>query len=163
MSKQKITPCLWFDNNAEEAVNFYTSVFKHSKIHKVMRYGEAGPGAEGSVMTISFQIEGQDFLALNGGPQFKFNEAISLIVNCEDQKEVDELWTKLTQDGGQESQCGWLKDKFGMSWQITPKALIEMVQDKDPEKAQRVFRAMLGMKKIQIDELEEAYEGAKAR
>ena len=160
MSKQKIIPCLWFDHNAEEAVNFYVSVFKHSKIHKVTRYGDVGPGPVGSVMTISFQIENQDFLALNGGPQFKFNEAVSLIVNCEDQKEVDELWAKLTQNGGQESQCGWLKDKFGLSWQITPIALMEMMQDRDPEKSKRVMEAMLKMKKIEIDQLEEAYEGA---
>lgn len=160
MSKQKITPCLWFDNNAEEAVNFYTSVFKHTKIHKIVRYGDAGPGPKGSVMTVSFQIEGQDFLALNGGPQFKFNEAISMIVNCEDQKEVDELWAKLTQNGGQESMCGWLKDKYGLSWQITPTVLMEMMQDRDAEKAKRVMEAMLRMKKIEIDRLEDAYEGA---
>jgi predicted 3-demethylubiquinone-9 3-methyltransferase (glyoxalase superfamily) len=161
MSKQQITPCLWFDHEAEEAVNFYTSIFKHSKIHKVTHYGDAGPRPAGSVMTISFQLAGQDFLALNGGPQFKFTEALSLMVNCEDQKEVDELWTKLTQGGGQESQCGWLKDKFGLSWQIVPNALSEMIQDKDPERAQRVMKAMLQMKKIEIDQLEEAYAGAR--
>lgn len=160
MSKQKITPCLWFDNNAEEAAHFYTSVFEHSKILKVNRYGEAGPGPAGSVMTVLFDIHGQEFLALNGGPQFKFNEAVSLIVNCEDQKEVDEMWAKLTQ-GGQESQCGWLKDKYGLSWQIVPTALMEMIQDKDPEKSQRVFKAMLQMKKIEIDQLEDAYAGAR--
>ena len=160
MSKQKITPCLWFDGNAEEAVHFYMSVFKHSKIHKIVRYGDVGPGQKGSVMTVSFQIEGQDFLALNGGPQFKFNEAISLIVNCGDQKEVDELWTKLTQNGGQESMCGWLKDKYGLSWQITPTILPEMIQDNNAEKAKRVMEAMMQMKKIDIERLEEAYEGA---
>ena len=159
MSKQKITPCLWFDNNAEEAAEFYTSIFKHSKILKITRYGDAGPGPKGGVMTVSFELNGQEFLGLNGGPQFKFTEAISLIVNCDDQKEVDEMWTKLT-SGGQESQCGWLKDKFGLSWQIVPTALTEMIQDKDPEKSQRVLRAMLQMKKIEIDQLEEAYAGA---
>ncbi|TMQ69694.1 MAG: VOC family protein [Candidatus Eisenbacteria bacterium] len=159
MSKQKITPFLWFDSNAEEAAEFYTSVFKHSKIHKTTRYGDAGPGPKGSVMTISFQLEGQDFLALNGGPQFKFNEAISFMVNCDNQKEVDEMWSRLSQ-GGQEGQCGWLKDRYGLSWQIVPAALPELLQDKDPEKSRRVMEAMLQMKKIDIERLEEAHAGA---
>jgi predicted 3-demethylubiquinone-9 3-methyltransferase (glyoxalase superfamily) len=154
---QKITPFLWFDNQAEEAANFYTSIFKNSKVGNVARYGEAGPGPEGSVMTVSFQLEGQEFTALNGGPAFKFTEAISFFVDCKSQEEVDELWEKLSA-GGEEGPCGWLKDKFGLSWQIVPTVLIEMLNDPDPEKARRVTEAMLQMKKIDIPTLEQAYE-----
>ena len=154
---QKITPCLWFDNNAEEAVNHYLSIFKNSKVNKVLRCGDAGPGPKGSVLTIAFQLEGQDFIALNGGPIFKFNEAISLSVDCKSQIEVDDLWEKLS-DGGQESQCGWLKDKFGLSWQVVPSALVEMLQDPDPEKAKRVMAAMMKMGKIDIAKLKQAYD-----
>jgi predicted 3-demethylubiquinone-9 3-methyltransferase (glyoxalase superfamily) len=154
---QKITPFLWFDNNAEEAMNFYVSIFKNSKIVSVSRYGEGEPGPAGSVMTGTFQLEGQEFMALNGGPHFKFTEAISLFVSCETQEEVDELWEKLS-EGGQESRCGWLKDKFGLSWQIIPKALGMMLQDKDREKSKRVMNAMLQMDKIDIKRLKQAYE-----
>jgi predicted 3-demethylubiquinone-9 3-methyltransferase (glyoxalase superfamily) len=155
---QKITTCLWFDNNAEEAVNFYTSIFKNSKVLEVSRWGEGGPGPEGSVLTMRFQLEGQEFQALNGGPQFKFTEAISLSVDCQSQEEVDELWEKLT-EGGSEDQCAWLKDKFGLSWQIVPRALPELLGDPDPEKSKRVMEAMLKMKKIDIKALQEAYAG----
>ena len=154
---QKITPFLWFDNNAEEAVNFYISIFKNSKTGAIRRYGDAGPGPKGSVMTVAFQLNGQDFVALNGGPVFKFTEAISFYVNCETQEEVDELWEKLLA-GGQESQCGWLKDKFGLSWQIIPGILIDLLGDKDPAKAQRVMQAMLQMRKIDINKLKQAAE-----
>ncbi len=154
---QKVTPFLWFDNNAEEAMNFYVSIFKNSKIVSVARYGEAGPGTPGSVVTATFQLDGQEFMALNGGPHFKFTEAISLFVNCETQEEVDELWEKLSA-GGQKSRCGWLKDKFGLSWQIIPKALGVMLQDKDPKKSKRVMNAMLQMDKIDIKVLKQAYE-----
>lgn len=156
---QKITPFLWFDTQAEEAMNFYTSIFKNSKIGSVSRYGEAGPGQKGTVMTGTFELDGQEFMALNAGPQFKFTEAISFFVRCEDQEEVDYFWDKLT-EGGQESQCGWLKDKFGMSWQIIPNALGEMLGDKDRAKAQRVMQAMLQMRKIDIKRLKEAYDQA---
>ena len=156
---QKITPMLWFDNNAEEAVNLYVSTFKNSKINSVSRYGDAGPGPKGSVMTMSFQLEGQNLTALNAGPQFKFNEAISFVVDCQTQEEVDAFWEKLTSNGGKESQCGWLKDRFGLSWQITPRILIELIQDKDPVKSQRVMQAMLQMKKIEIQALKDAYDG----
>lgn len=155
---QKITPFLWFDNNAEEAVNFYTSIFKNSKIGQVRRYGEAGPGPQGSVMTATFQIEGQEFMALNGGPAFKFSPAISFFVNCATQEEVDELWEKLSA-GGEMMQCGWLKDKFGVTWQIIPKALGELLGDKDPQKSQRVMQAMMKMIKIDVAALKRAYEG----
>ena len=154
---QKITPCLWFDNNAEEAVNHYLSIFKNSKVNKVLRCGDAGPGPKGSVLTIAFQLEGQDFIALNGGPIFKFNEAISLSVDCKSQAEVDALWERLSA-GGQESQCGWLKDKFGLSWQVVPSALVDMLQDPDPEKAKRVMAAMMKMGKIDIAKLKQAYD-----
>ena len=160
---QKITPFLWFDNNAEEAVNFYVSIFKNSKVGKVTRYNEASSKAagrpEGSVMTMEFQLEQQNFVAINGGPHFKFTEAISFVVNCESQEEVDYFWNKLTADGGQESQCAWLKDKYGLSWQIVPRVLIEMIGDKDRQKAQRVMEAMLQMKKIDIATLQRAYDG----
>lgn len=160
MSKQKIAPCLWFDDDAEEAIEFYVSIFEHSKIHKTTRYGDTGPGPIGSVMTIAFQLHGQEYVALNGGPAFKFTEAISLVVSCKDQKEVDETWAKLLQGGGQESQCGWLKDRFGLSWQVVPARLPELLQDSDPEKSRRVMEAILQMRKIDIDRLEEVYEEA---
>ncbi|OLD64558.1 MAG: hypothetical protein AUI47_05365 [Acidobacteria bacterium 13_1_40CM_2_68_5] len=156
--RQKITTFLWFDGKAEEAARHYTSIFKNSKILSVTRYGDAGPGPRGSVMTVTFQLEGQEFIALNGGPQFKFTEAISLLVNCDTQKEVDELWSKLT-GGGEEGPCGWLKDKFGLSWQIVPSALFKMIQDQDPGKSKRVMEAMFQMKKIDIAEMERAYRG----
>ncbi len=154
---QKITPFLWFDNNAEEAVNHYLAIFKNSKINKVLRCGDAGPGPKGSILTIAFQLEGQEFIALNGGPVFKFTEAISLSVDCKSQQEVDDLWEKLS-DGGQKGQCGWLKDKFGLSWQVVPSALVEMLQDQDGEKAKRVMAAMMQMSKIDIARLKQAYD-----
>jgi predicted 3-demethylubiquinone-9 3-methyltransferase (glyoxalase superfamily) len=154
---QKITPYLWFDNQAEEAANYYVSIFKNSKIVNIARYGEAGPGPAGTVLTVAFELEGQDFVALNGGPQFTFSPAISFFVNCETQDEVDELWEKLS-EGGAAEQCGWLKDKYGVSWQIIPAVLIEMLNDPDPEKSPRVMKAMLQMDKIDIDGLKQAYE-----
>jgi predicted 3-demethylubiquinone-9 3-methyltransferase (glyoxalase superfamily) len=154
---QKITPFLWFDNQAEEAVNFYLSIFKNSKIVNVARYGEAGPGPEGSVMTVVFQLDGQEFIALNGGPHFRFNEAISFVVNCETQEEIDEMWEKLSACG-KKVECGWLKDRYGISWQIVPTVLGELLTDPDPEKAQRVMKAMLQMVKIDIKTLKQAYE-----
>ena len=154
---QKITPFLWFDGKAEEAMNFYVSIFKNSKIGKVARYGEAGPGPKGTVMTATFQLDGQDFIAINGGPQFKFTEAISLVVNCETQQEVDEFWEKLS-EGGEKSKCGWLKDRYGLSWQIVPAKLGEMMQDRDPEKSKRVMMAMLQMDKLDIETLKQAYD-----
>ena len=155
---QKITPFLWFDNQAEGAMNFYVSIFKNSKVLGVTRYGDTGPGPKGTVMTAKFQLEGQEFIALNGGPHFKFTEAVSFVVNCESQEEVDYFWEKLS-EGGAESQCGWLKDKYGLSWQIVPTVLVEMLQDKDPEKSQRVMKAMMEMVKIDIKKLKEAYDG----
>jgi len=154
----KITPCLWFDHQAEEAMHFYVSIFKNSRAGQVTRFGDAGPGPKGSVMSVSFVLDGQDFIALNGGPLFKFTEAISLFVHCETQQEVDELWAKLTA-GGEESRCGWLKDKYGLSWQIIPRILMEYLSDKDPERAQRVMNAMLQMSKIEIQALRRAYDG----
>jgi len=154
---QKITPFLWFNDNAEEAMNFYVSIFKNSKVGRVTRYGEAGPEPKGTVMSATFQLEGQEFFALNGGPQFKFTEAISFFVNCETQEEVDELWEKLS-EGGKKDMCGWLKDKFGLSWQIIPTVLGQMLGDKDPAKSQRVMQAMLQMTKIDINGLKQAYE-----
>jgi len=156
-SKQKIKTFLWFDSDAEEAMNFYVSIFKNSKVLNVARYGDAGPGPKGSVMTATFQLEGQEFIALNGGPLFKFTEAISLFVSCETQEEVDDLWKKLTAGGGAPSQCGWLKDKFGLSWQIIPTALMELMSDKDPAKSKRVMEAMLQMTKIDVSKLKAAY------
>ncbi len=153
---QKITPFLWFDDKAEEATNFYVSIFKNSRVVGVARYGDAGPGPNGAVMTVAFQLDGQEFIALNGGPQFRFTEAISFVVNCETQKEVDELWEKLSA-GGEKSRCGWLKDKYGLSWQIVPTILGEMLQDRDAKKSQRVMKAMLQMDKIDIKRLKEAY------
>jgi len=155
---QKISPFLWFNDNAEEAVNFYMSIFKNSKILGIARYGDAGPGPKGSVMTINFQLDGQEFIALNGGPHFTFNESISFSVDCETQEEVDELWEKLS-EGGQKSRCGWLKDKYGLSWQVNPTILGQMLSDEDPEKAKRVMEAMLQMDKIDIKTLKKAYEG----
>lgn len=156
--KQRITTHLWFDNNAEEAMNFYVSIFKNSKVLDVARYGDAGPGPKGTVMCGTFQLEGQEFMALNGGPHFKFTEAISLFVHCETQEEVDDLWKKLTAGGGAPSQCGWLKDKFGLSWQIIPSVLLKMLADKDAVKSKRVMEAMLQMSKIDIKKLKQAYE-----
>ena len=153
---QKIVPFLWFDNNAEEAMNFYTAIFKNSKTGKISRYGDSGPGPKGSVMVANFQLNGQEFMALNGGPQFKFTEAISFLVNCESQEEVDYLWERLSA-GGKEIQCGWLKDKYGLAWQIMPTVLGEMLSDKDQQKSQRVMKAMLQMIKIDIKKLQEAY------
>ena len=153
---QKITPCLWFNFNAEEAVNYYLSIFKNSKILEISYYGDAVPTHKGKVLTVLFEIEGQKFQALNGGAQFSFTEAISLSVDCETQEEVDALWSKLSA-GGSESQCGWLKDKFGLSWQIVPRALIEMLKDKDANKATRVMQAMFTMSKIDVDRLRQAY------
>ncbi len=153
---QKITPFLWFDGKAEEAMNFYISIFKNSKIVSVTRYGETGPGPKGTVMTAKFELDGQEFVALNGGPQFTFTEAISFVVNCETQQEVDELWEKLS-EGGEKSRCGWLKDKYGLSWQVVPTVLVEMLQDKDAKKSNRVMQAMLQMDKIDIETLRRAY------
>jgi predicted 3-demethylubiquinone-9 3-methyltransferase (glyoxalase superfamily) len=157
--KQRITPFLWFDGQAEEAANFYVSIFPNSKIGSTSRYGEAGPGPKGSVMTVAFNLDGLSFTALNGGPMFKFTEAISLVVHCETQAEVDHYWDKLSA-GGQQVQCGWLKDKYGLSWQIVPNALIELAQDQDPAKSQRVMAAMMRMKKIDIAGLKAAYAAA---
>jgi predicted 3-demethylubiquinone-9 3-methyltransferase (glyoxalase superfamily) len=154
--EQKIKTFLWFNGNAEEAVNHYISIFKNSKILSTSRYGEAGPGPKGTVMVMTFQLEGQQFIALNGGPQYKFTEAISLLVDCDTQKEVDALWSKLSA-GGEEGPCGWLKDKFGLSWQIVPSTLGKLLQDKDPQKSKRVMEAMLQMKKLDIARLERAY------
>jgi predicted 3-demethylubiquinone-9 3-methyltransferase (glyoxalase superfamily) len=155
---QKITPFLWFDGQAEEAMNFYVSIFKNSKVGSVTRYGEAGPGPKGTVMSATFQLEGEEFFALNGGPQFSFTPAISFFVNCETQEEVDKLWEKLS-EGGKKDRCGWLKDKYGLSWQIIPTILGTLLRDKDPEKAKRVMQAMMGMDKIDIALLEQAYVG----
>ena len=154
---QKITPFLWFNNNAEEAMNFYLSIFKNSKVLGVSRYGDAGPGPKGTVMVASFELDGQKFTALNGGPLFKFTEAISFVIDCKSQEEVDHYWNKLT-EGGEESMCGWLKDKYGLSWQVVPDKLIELMQDKDPKKAGNVMQAMLKMKKIDIGLLQAAYD-----
>ena len=154
---QKITPFLWFNDKAEEAINFYVSIFKNSKVGRVTRYGDAGPGPKGSVMSATFQLDGQDFFALNGGPQYTFTPAISLFVNCETQQEVDELWEKLSA-GGRKDRCGWLQDKYGLSWQIIPSVLVEMLGDKDPAKGKRVMQAMLQMEKIDIKRLKQAYD-----
>jgi len=154
---QKITPFLWFNNNAEEAMNFYVSIFKNSKVGNVTRYGDAGPGPKGSVMSATFQLDGQEFFALNGGPQYSFTPAISFFVNCETQQEVDELWEKLSA-GGRKDRCGWLQDKYGLSWQIIPSVLGKMLGDKDPAKAKRVMQAMLQMDKLDIARLKLAYD-----
>jgi len=154
---QKITPFLWFDTKAEEAAKFYTSIFKNSQIVSIARYGEAGPGPKGSVMTVAFKLDGQDFVALNGGPQFQFTLAISLVVNCKTQEEVDYFWGKLS-ERGKTDRCGWLKDKFGLSWQVVPTILGELLGDKNAKKANRVMEAMLQMDKMEIDKLKQAYE-----
>lgn len=148
--------CLWFDTEGEDAANFYTSIFPNSKVGKIARYGSAGPRPKGTVMTVSFELNGQEFVALNGGPDFTFNEAISFQIMCDDQSEVDRYWEQLTADGGEPGPCGWLKDKFGVAWQVVPKALTRLLEDPDADKAQRVMAAMLQMKKIEIDELERA-------
>ena len=154
---------MWFNDDAEEAAKFYTSVFKNSKVGKILRYDEASAKAAGrpagSVLTVEFEIEGQKFTALNGGPQFKFNESVSFVVNCKTQEEVDYFWEKLTAGGGRESECGWVKDKFGLSWQVTPTVLIDMLNDKDRKKAGRVMKAMMQMQKIEINKLKAAYAG----
>jgi predicted 3-demethylubiquinone-9 3-methyltransferase (glyoxalase superfamily) len=159
MTTPKITPFLWFDHQAEEAADFYVSIFPNSKIVKIVRYGAAGPGPQGSVMTVEFQLEGQSLVALNGGPHFKFTEAISFVVSCQTQDEVDFYWEKLSA-GGTEVQCGWLKDKFGLSWQIVPTLLPELLSDPDPAKSQRVMKAMLAMKKLDIRALKQARDNA---
>lgn len=156
---QKITSCLWFDTEGEEAANFYTSLFKNSKILDISHYGAAGPRPEGTVMTVTFELAGQEFIALNGGPEFKFNEAVSFQVNCETQEEVDEFWDGLSA-GGEQGPCGWLKDKYGVSWQVVPAALNELLADPDPEKSQRAMKAMLEMSKIDIEGLKRAAEQA---
>ncbi|HKR21514.1 MAG TPA: VOC family protein [Pyrinomonadaceae bacterium] len=155
---QKITTFLWFDNNAEEAVNFYVSTFKNSKIQHIARYGETGPGPKGSVMTVDFELDGESFTALNGGPTFKFNEAISLVVHCKTQEEVDYFWEKLS-EGGQKIECGWLKDKYGLAWQIVPEVFLDAIRDKDQEKVDRAMAAMMKMKKLEIKPLLEAMNG----
>ena len=156
---QKITPCLWFDTEGEEAARFYTSVFPNSRIVDIARYGSAGPRPEGTVMTVSFELDGQKFVALNGGPQFTFNEAVSFQVMCESQDEVDTYWSKLS-EGGEEGPCGWLKDRFSLSWQIVPTRLPELLEDPDREKSQRVMAAMLDMRKIDVEALERAAAAA---
>ena len=154
----QITPFLWFDGKAEEAMNFYTSIFKNSKIGRINRYGEAGPGPKGTVMSVTFQLEGQKFYALNGGPEFTFTPAVSFFVNCETQEEVDELWEKLS-ESGEKHGPGWIKDKYGLSWQIVPNILDKLLNDPDPEKSQRVMQAMMQMEKLDIEKLKEAYNG----
>jgi predicted 3-demethylubiquinone-9 3-methyltransferase (glyoxalase superfamily) len=156
---QMLTPCLWFDTEGEEAATFYTSVFPNSRVLEISRYGEAGPREAGTVMTVTFELDGQRFVALNGGPQFSFSEAISFQVDCKTQAEVDEYWRKLA-EGGEEGPCGWLKDRFGLSWQIVPTRLVELLSDPDRAKAQRVMSAMLEMRKIEIEELERAAAGS---
>jgi predicted 3-demethylubiquinone-9 3-methyltransferase (glyoxalase superfamily) len=156
---QKITPFLWFDNNSEEAVNFYLSIFKNSKITSIARYGEAGPGPKGAVMTVAFKLDGQNFVALNGGPHFTFSPAISFFVNCQTQQEIDDFWEKLSH-GGKTDRCGWLTDKFGVTWQIVPSILVPLLQDKDPQKSQSVMKAMLKMDKLNIKGLQDAYQQA---
>ncbi|MBW8741362.1 MAG: VOC family protein [Gaiellaceae bacterium] len=160
-TRSKITPCLWFDTQGEEAATFYTSIFPNSRIVEVAHYGDAGPRPAGTVMTVVYELDGQRFLALNGGPQFTFSEAVSFQVDCETQEEVDHYWDTLS-EGGEQGPCGWLKDRFGLSWQIVPSALPRLLADPDREKSQRVMAAMLEMKKIEIDELERAAEGVAA-
>jgi predicted 3-demethylubiquinone-9 3-methyltransferase (glyoxalase superfamily) len=155
---QKIMNCLWFDNQGEAAANFYCSVFKNSKVKDIVRYGDAGPGPKGDVMVVIFELDGREFMALNGGPLFKFNEAISLVVHCEDQAEIDYFWEKFTADGGQESQCGWLKDKFGLSWQVVPSNIGELLTG-DPERTNRVMMAVMTMKKLDLQKMKDAYDG----
>ncbi len=155
---QRITPFLWFNGNAEEAMNFYTSIFKNSKIDSVSRYGDAGPGPKGTVMVGTFELEGQKFMAINGGPEYKFTPAVSFVINCETQEEVDEFWDKLC-EGGVPNQCGWLADKFGVSWQVVPSILGELLEGKDAEKSERVMKAMFQMTKLDIAKLKQAYDG----
>ena len=155
---QKITPCLWFDRQAEVAARFYVSVFKNSEMDAITRYGEGAPLPKGTVLTVRFRLDGQEFLALNGGPMFQFTEAVSLIVNCETQEEVDRMWEKLS-EGGDKVQCGWLKDKYGLSWQVVPTVIAKMLTDPDPARVNRVMQAVLQMKKLDIKKLEEAYRG----
>ncbi len=157
--KQRISPCLWFDGRAEEAANHYVSIFENSRITAVSRYGDVGPGPKGSVMTVAFELDGQPFTGLHGGPMFTFTEAISMIVHCHTQAEVDHYWARLS-EGGQPGRCGWLKDRFGLSWQIVPTALVEMVQDQDPGRSQRVMAALLHMTKLDIGRLKQVYEAA---
>ncbi|MBX6766246.1 MAG: VOC family protein [Actinomadura rubrobrunea] len=159
MATEGFTTCLWFDGQAEEAARYYTSIFKNGRIGRIDRFTEAGPGEPGSVVTVEFEINGQRFVALNGGPEFTFNESISFQIHCADQAEVDYYWDRLTEDGGQESQCGWVKDKFGVSWQVVPDGLTELVHDPDPEKAARATRAMLSMSKLDIDAIRKAHAG----
>ncbi|MFF9405162.1 VOC family protein [Streptomyces anandii] len=159
MATEGFTTCLWFDGQAEEAAHYYVSVFKNSSIGRIGRYTEAGPGPAGSVIAVDFTADGHRFVALNGGPQFKFNEAISFQIHCRDQEEVDHYWAKLTENGGEPGPCGWLKDKYGVSWQVIPEGLIEMIGDPDPEKAARTTRAMLAMGKLDIAALKRAYAG----
>jgi predicted 3-demethylubiquinone-9 3-methyltransferase (glyoxalase superfamily) len=158
---QAISPFLWYDDQAEEAAIFYTSLFPNSRINKVTRYGEVGPGEAGTVMTVDFELNGQQFVALNGGPHYKFSEAVSFVVSCENQEEVDGYWEQLS-DGGEKGPCGWLKDRYGLSWQVVPTVLGELLRDPDPEKSQRVTAAMLKMSKIEIEPLRRAYEGREA-
>jgi len=155
----KITSCLWFDDQAEEAANFYISVFKNSKLGEIARYGDAGPGPKGGAMTVTFELDGRPFMGLNGGPVFKFNEAVSFVVDCQDQAEIDYYWDALLQGGGEESQCGWLRDRFGLSWQIVPAAISQLVGGPDPVKANRAMQAMLQMVKLDIAKLPAAYDG----
>ena len=157
--QQRITPFLWFDNQAEEAAKLYCSIFKNSEMGQTVRYGDVGPGPKGQVMIVTFKIDGQEFTALNGGPRFKFDEAVSFVINCESQEEMDYYWDNLTADGGQESQCGWLKDKFGLSWQIVPTIITEMMSDQDPEKAGRVMQAVMQMKRLDLQKLADAAAG----
>lgn len=156
---KRITPCLWFDGQAEEAATFYASIFPNSRVGRIARYGSAGPGPEGSVMTINFELEGEEFVGLNGGPHFTFNEAVSFQIGCADQAEVDYYWDALT-EGGAEGPCGWLKDKFGLSWQIVPDRLVELIEDPDPERSQRAMACMMGQKKIDIAAVEAAAAGS---
>lgn len=156
---KRITPFLWFENQAEEAANYYASIFKNSKVGEITRWGDVGPGPKGSVLTIEFQLDGQDFIGLNGGPQFKFTEAVSFSVECKNQQEIDEYWEKLSA-GGEQGPCGWLKDKYGLSWQVNPTILNEMINDPNPAKANAAMQAMMGMKKIVIADLQRAYDGA---
>ncbi|MBI1177745.1 VOC family protein [bacterium] len=156
---QKISPFLWFDDQAEEAAKFYTSIFKQSKIKSIIRCGDAGPGPKGSVLTVTFELEGHEYIALNGGPQYKFNESVSFMVHCKTQAEVDRYWKKLTADGGEAVACGWLKDKYGLCWQIVPTVLLELIASKDAAKSQRVMQAMMNMVKLDIKKLKEAAKG----
>jgi predicted 3-demethylubiquinone-9 3-methyltransferase (glyoxalase superfamily) len=156
---QRITPFLWFDNQAEEAANYYCSIFKNSKLGQIVRYGDTGPGPKGQVMIATFQLDGQQFTALNGGPRFKFTEAISLAVNCETQEEIDYYWEKLSADGGEQVQCGWLKDKYGLSWQVVPTIIGELMSGKDPARSNRVMQAVMQMKKLDLQTMKDAYEG----